>query len=102
MNLQVFITFNGLVTTYNQDEEVVESLSGDIRLLHDIFELEKDSKIAKQIIGTTISKLEFFMTLKDGEETTNYLVKKAQIKQLSKYIIDSNSSINKLIGEFKP
>ena len=86
MKLEVFINLNGLLTTNNSDDEAVHMLCGDIRLLHTIFELDKDRQLAKDILGESIADIKFYISYKEGESITNLSVKKQQIKQLTKYI----------------
>ena len=90
MDISVFVSFNGKVTTYNGDEEVVQELTGDIRILHDIVMLSNNRDAAKIYLGDRINKVVYFFQHKDEENFTNIKVNKGQIKQLLKYIIPSD------------
>ncbi len=89
MNIEVYVTFNGTVSTYiGDDEELCPILSGNIRVLHTILTMQGDSTLTKSILGTSLGKVKYYFSLKRGDTVTNIPVTKSQIKQLCQHIIN--------------
>ena len=86
MEISVFITINGLITAYKDDDEVVHILSGNITKLHYVLKLNEDRDLCRELLGDKISKLYIFFSHKEGNVVTNTQVKLGQIKQLCQYI----------------
>jgi len=86
MELSTFITFNGLITVYRDDDEVIHLLSGNINKLHSVIELNTNKELCREILGDKITKLSFYFSHKEGNIVTNIPVKLGQIKQLCQFI----------------
>lgn len=103
MDISVHITFNGFVATYDEQDAIIEILSGKLPILHTIFDLMKDREKCKIVLEpvyekpVVLNKCEFYFQHKEGNTLTNILVKTSQIKQLLKYITIDNT-IDKLLS----
>lgn len=88
MKLTVFINFNGKLSTYDEDDSIIEELTGNIRLLHVTEQIRKDPNVAEIYCNTRIVKVEYFFQSKEGKEFFNVRVGLAQINQLKAHILE--------------